>query len=86
MKAKFTSLMDISPKQMAEVLCDGTPEEFADVWLEVYRKLNDNQAALDEWAKALSPQLGGGRLIILRRLLAMAEYHHENRKRAADHS
>ncbi len=66
-------------KELATVLANATPKEFADFWFhfaEIY-----DQEKLDAFAKAMAPALGGLRKEPLRTLVSLINYYEINEKK-----
>lgn len=83
MKIKTYTLNDIDPKEMAKILYEATPEEFAEVWFEFsglmeWNNIRDcgNKIKTQEIGKALGTVSGSRRLSILENLLDVARYHY----------
>ena len=73
MKVRVMTDQELSIESLAVALAHATPKEFAEFWFKFQENVNDKE--LEEFAKAMAPNLGGLRKQPLKRLCRLMEYH-----------
>ncbi len=82
MKLEITHEAKVKPSEVAKTLADATPEEFAEVFLNLHRYLDEHpkKNKIDAIGKAMSPDLGANRKHIFRKIEARITYHENIRE------
>ncbi len=85
MKVKTIVSQDVSAKDLAYGLWNGTAQDFADFWMEIYTLHKDDgvrgEDKLQAIAKFMAPSLGAGRKVVFDRLHSLIRYEEELAKK-----
>lgn len=81
MRTYFQTVADLSTKELARVLAEADPSDFAEFWFEFNKLVENDKVKLDKLAQVMADSLGGNRKICFRRLHSLILFHEERNAR-----